>query len=877
MAYAAILNDLTAELVEAIASTTAPSDPEHLDVMRESSLRRLRNHSFLRTNHFDVYNALDGYEEHFRVLNRDGLADALRNSLDGLAKCSSNWTPDALHLLLQLADQPIQKSSLRDLQSLKEPDEEPGPTLHWDDIAKEEGWEEEPDVWRDVDFGGNSSDDDYHDDGSDASQSEHTSPSSNESQHLKRPADYLDTSKDEEILDKVWLSQVWRQKTDTTSLKAPVTEIQVVRDLLFMLSGYDTNLFDEQGKPSLDIQLHHASWQIFRTFLYSAGEARREISLLRRYTQQTPKIPLLQVFQEAIEERLISFDKVLSDLHAPFVNISRDVVASMMKTMNDLEPHIHPLRCLSKLVERLEAARHPHPFHYLELLYDSANELQAEGDEAAYKFIGELFFQCFEIYLRPIRLWMENGEVTDDDRIFVSSSPLKLPRTQVWTEQFNLKRIGKQGTLYAPRFLQPAASKIFTAGKSIVILKLLGKHSPTEKEPEPAARVDLHAVSDFVPFSEIFRNMFDQWMQSKQSAASITLRRTLFHDCSLWSDIDVLHQLYLMCNGARSDHLTNAVFNNIDILDHNWHNRFTLTEITREAFDGRVEPHRLTVSVMPSGASINVNDVRKSVRQGLPLLRLTYLLPWPARIVVSDESLDHYQSIFTFLLQLRRATYVLTRQRIVSNSSAHESADEGMFFKLRAKLLWFCNVLQSYLSTLVLEPLVASFEEGMKRTIDVDQMITEHSKCTKRMLDESCLGSRLQPIRQVILDVFDLAIQLIDARRVESERQENETQELSRLSVMAPPQKPSIGRFIEASEEEDETFLAEQDQSVMMQDTGETFRGLLNETSMDLDRHLKFICGGLRGVARASGSVAATKWDTLAEMLEVGVGVHGYL
>ncbi|KAI1261330.1 Spc98 family-domain-containing protein [Xylariaceae sp. FL1019] len=877
MAYAAILSQLTAELVEAIASTTAPSNPEHLDVLKESSLRRLRNHSFLRTNQFDVYNALDGYEEHFRVLNRDGLADALKNSLEALTKCSSNWTPDALHLLLQLADQPVKKSNLRALELLKNPDEDSGPRLHWDDIAKEEGWEEEPDIWQNVDFGGNSSDDDYDDDRSDASQSEHTSPSSNELQHLRRPTHYLDTSKDEEILDQVRLSQVWRQKTNTSSLKAPVTETQVVRDLLFMLGGYDTNLFDEQGKPSLDIQINHASWQIFRAFLYSAGEARRDISHLRRYVQQTSRIPLLQVFQEAIEERLRSFDKTVSDLHVPFVNVSQDVVASMMKTMNDLEPHIHPLRRLSKLVERLEATKNPHPFHYLELLYDSANELQAEGDEAAYKFIGELFFKCFEVYLRPIRLWMEHGELTDDRIFFVSSSPLKLPRAQVWTEQFNLKRIGRQGTLYAPRFLQPAASRIFTAGKSIVILKLLGKHSMSqEKEPEPATRVDLNAVSEFMPFSEILRDMFDRWMQSKQTAASKTLRQTLFSNCNLWSDINVLHHVYLMCNGARSDLFTNAVFNNIDILDHNWHNRFTLTEITREAFDGLVEPHRLTVSVLPSSKGINVNDVRRSVRSGLPLLKPAYLLPWPARIVISDESLDHYQSIFTFLLQLRRATYVLTRRRIVSNGPAHETDDQDMFYKLRAKLLWFCNVLQSYLSTLVLEPLVARFEEGMKQTVDIDQMITEHSKCTKRMLDECCLGSRLEPIRQVILDIFDLAIQLIDAGRVELERQNNETQELSRLSVMSPSQNSSIGRFIGTSEEEDETFLAEQDQSGMMQDTGDTFRGVLDETSMDLDRHLKFICGGLRGVARASGSVAATKWDTLAEMLEVGVGIHGY-
>ena len=82
---------------------------------------------------------------------------------------------------------------------------------------------------------------------------------------------------------------------------------------------------------------------------------------------------------------------------------------------------------------------------------------------------------------------------------------------------------------------------------------------------------------------------------------------------------------------------------------------------------------------------------------------------------------------------------------------------------------------------------------------------------------------------------------------------------------------------MQASEEEDETFLAEQDATVttamlLREDADRPYAELLAEIGADFDRLLKFMCGGLRGVARASGNVAAAaKWDTLAEMLEVGV------
>ena len=46
---------------------------------------------------------------------------------------------------------------------------------------------------------------------------------------------------------------------------------------------------------------------------------------------------------------------------------------------------------------------------------------------------------------------------------------------------------------------------------------------------------------------------------------------------------------------------------------------------------------------------------------------------------------------------------------------------------------------------------------------------------------------------------------------------------------------------------------------------------VLGELHGDFERHLRFVAGGLRGVARAGRDEAAGKWDLLAEMLEVGI------
>lgn len=846
-------------------------------------MRSLRYHNFLRTNQFDVEAKLNGFEEHFRVVNRDGLADALRERLDALTQVSNKWTPEVLHLLLQLEDQPIKKSKLSDLELLKKPDESSGPPLKWDDIAKEEGWDQDRDLWKNVSFEGGSSDDGYAESISDKSEAELTSASSVEARYQKSLTSFIVDSQDKDYLDKVREAQVWRHAAAPKDItgrpsKIAVSEFHVVREVLFMLNGLENTLFDTQGVPSLHYQLKHASWEVYRALLGSFSEAGRQLSVLRQFAKQVQHIPLLQVFREAVENRLRLFDSEVSKLQSQYVAIEKDVVVSLTEVLGEVRPHLEPLACLSDIIQQLQVSKYPRPFHYLELLFDTAEAAQLEGRDVVYEFIATLFFECFQVYLRSIRVWMMSGELIDGDKtFFITSSSSEVPMSQVWTDQFTLRRTS-DGTLYVPRFLQLAAPKILTTGKSVVVLKHLGKYNAIGSQlPEASMEIKGDFASTFgvfAPFSEVFGNVFERWMETKHHAASATLQRTLFESCGLRSVLAALQRVYLMSDGSCSDMFASAIFNNIDILNANWHDRFNLTALAHEAFSSVANSHRIAVSVSSEGVNDDINDIRRSVRQGLPSLRIVYRLSWPIRIVLSDESLALYQAAFTFLLQLRRASYVLHKYRLASDNvagTANASPDQATYYGLRSKFLWFCNILHTYLSTLVLTPLTTQLALSLEQAKDVTAMITSHSTFARLMINEMCLGSKLDPIRECILDMFDLAIRLQDARQLESEREQEETQELSRLSVNSPSKGADNQRYIEAGEEEDQTFLFDQDKSTMMQDREKSFAEILGEIRADFDRHLKFISSGLRGVARASGDAAAGKWDLLAEMLEVGI------
>lgn len=858
-------------------------DPTALKAWKDSSLQSLRQHNFLRTNQFDVERQLDGLEERFRVLNRDGLADALRGSLDALSTVSNKFTPETLHFLLELSDQPVQKTRLEDVRLLQQAAANPGQGLRWEDIAKEDDLTSDRDLWERPDFRDDSSEDELVDVSSDVSvRSEDTSPSSIEAQYRRRATDLVVESQDDHALEKVRLGQAWRTTLAANprrSLNAKdsvlMSELQAVREVLFMLRGLRNDLFDSKYRPAGTGRLQHASSDAFQALLGRFSHAGHNLQVLREFTRKQQHVPLLQVFQGSVENRLRDFDARLARIETELVDIKGNTVVSLLKVFEDTRPYLAPLVSLCAIVETLEKERYSHPFRYLELLYDTATVSQLEGDEPVYESLGTIFLECFMVYIRPIRRWMQDGELTEGDKtFFISQVRSQLPLSRVWHEQFALRKTA-DGVLHAPRFLQPAVNKIFETGKSVVILRHLGKRDVSiQQMPEPPLDFRTLAASEFgnfAPFSEIFSAGFDKWMESKHHSAAATLREVLFESCGLWSVLSDLEYIYLMADGSRSDTFAHALFNNLDLLNPRWHDRLLLTQSFQDAFGPVLSSNRINISVSETTDKDIVAGPR-SVRDFLPAIHVEYRMLWPIRIVLSEESLSHYHAVFTLLLQIRQAVYALQKCRLLSDGLSELVEEQAVYYGIRSKLLWFFGSLQSYLSTIVLATLSNQLKDDLRQTQDVDSMIAAHSAFAKKLRDAACLGSKLGPIRECMLDIMDLAMHLEEARMAEAERQAEESQELSRLSMSAFG-RPSAGRserYMEINEEEDQTFLAEQDRGILTL-AQKPYDEILTEIRTQLDRHLKFICGGLRGVARASADDASGRWDILAEMLEVGV------
>ncbi|KAH6611057.1 hypothetical protein Trco_001077 [Trichoderma cornu-damae] len=863
MAHAAQLGVLTEELIEAATGLSSKPRSERYKALYDATLQTIKSQAYLRTNHFEVWSTLGGLEERFRVNNRDDLADAFRDSLNRLEEHATKWHPEILALLLGLSDQPTFKTRLSDLYAVRLREEQQKETFSWEDVAREDGWDEDELLWRSIDYGRDSEDESSQEE---LDQVPIESPilyahDVDRGLHKKgrTAADCIIQPGNTELLEALQSTQQWRaeapQKDDAgTVRKIAISEMHIVREILSMLQGLKTTLFnDATGLPEPNFHMQHVAWETYKAVIHTIAESGRRVLLLRRFVGHPQAIPHLQAFQDCIAKRLRDFDARLSRIEARLAAPTGEVMFTLLSVNGEIAPWLQPLLVLSNIIAQIQETSRSDTFRYLELLYDETTLAQLRGDASTYEFLARIFLECFQVYIRPIRHWMDEGRISSENEIFfIFESSAKVPMSNIWQDRFKLRQTA-EGTLHAPKFLKPAAHRIYNAGKNIVVLRLLGKYEPGSSSAAEEPSLDFEHVCPeclgLATFPDLFGAAFNRWIQSKYRKTSTTLKDALFEMCDLSSALDALQALYLMSDGFAAASFTDRLFDKLENLNPVWYDRFALAGTAQDAFMPLVDTSRLSVSVGVQGTRMTVSDARGSVRAALPHLRIDYRLAWPVQIVVSEESLANYRSIFTLLLQLRRAIHILHKPRILDNYPTDDEnwGERALFYAARGNLLWFCTALQSYLATLVLEP----NEMGMRRDLvvaeDVDSMISVHAAYTKQMIEQACLGSRLAPIRERMLDILDLTIKLEQAREAKAAMDGSEPSHVFRQEY-------------------------EGGEGTMREDglTSESYVRVLEEIKADFDKHLSFICSELKGAARASSDAQSAKWDILADMLQAG-------
>ena len=388
MAHAARLSDLTDGLVRSVAGDR--SQHASFRRMRDQAAKTFRNTTHARTNQFDVQSKLTGLVEKFAVLNREDLSDALQARLDELPT-NSKWMPEILSLLLQLSDRPLEKTRIEDVEVLSKALEDERPEVTWDDLVADRALDETG-LWNDVERG-------YHSSGDEAVDEEAGSDDTSSTKATTVEEDTIALAKlhiiepDASALDD--FEEAGRQ------LQAPVSELTLVRETLFMLRGLPTKLYAIQESGSnviirTGVDLETASRASISDLLLQLRETGAALSSLRHWARQAEKRPYMQSCQATTSTLITDFDREISSIEQRYVAPAQDVVVSLISVQNEIYIAAKPLVHLARITSTTKDSKSP-PFALLDALYEEISVAEMSGEDRVFRALVQVFLSGFWI------------------------------------------------------------------------------------------------------------------------------------------------------------------------------------------------------------------------------------------------------------------------------------------------------------------------------------------------------------------------------------------------------------------------------------------------------------------------------------------------
>lgn len=891
MAQNATVSALTDELAHSILGFHPRTNKQAYKHAREIASRGLRAHQYTRTNQFDVQASFTGLDEKFRVLNRDDLADALDKRVRELYQRQDKWVPEYLSLLLQLSDRPTENFRVEALNLLRPPT--PPSDLTWKQILEEDPYSDE-EIWRDIDYVGESSEDEDSPKKSDESKS---TPATSVEDDDAFNAEKCIVPVEVTLLKDIEDAQFWKRELKEGEERIEISELQAVRETLFMLAGYHTSLYhtDKQGdniRVNQKFVLGHAIPRTVDHLLAQFAEIGRELYHLRQWTKRPSTLPLIQTFEAAVRARLLEYDHMLAFLQKKYLVPEKPITVSLLELHTELGKESRPILRLAQLVAEIEPQLLVNPFVHLETLFDQITLVQMTLEKDVFDFLSHMFFECLQTYLKPIRRWMESGELgLNDETFFIFENDSSVEMSSLWHDRFVLRR-GTENALRSPTFLQPAAQKIFNTGKSVVFLRELGIYKVGSSTPGPEPRLDHDIVCGetseipLSPFPELFQSAFRAWIGSKYSFASNVLREQLFSQAGLMGKLNELKILYLSADGSIFQDLADAIFERMDGGQRGWNDRFLLTELARGIFSPaltRLQADKIVArsarSKTPNGSVNGLANLSFDYAVSDPLLSTSnkrstnaVQLPWLITNIIQRSSIPIYQKVFTFLLQTYRSKYLLQRSSPQDIRQIMTSRLRQLSYRVRQRLIWFTDILRSYLSDTVINLSFEAMVAAMVKADDIDDMASIHFKFVAKIQDQALLSDSLRPIHRAVVQILDLSVTFSEThitketRRTKKAKNDPASPKASsqKASSKSSRRKSVIPAILESDSSDSDADHARDEEldaaSTPMSVPG--LEGSLIKVEREFDRLLPFVTAGLRSVGRVG---AEPVWEMLAE------------
>lgn len=746
---------------------------------------------------------------------------------------------------MALSDRPAEKTDLNSIR-LEQSDSEHVPQLTWADILAEDPLTEEG-IWDDVVIASDHSEDEYDPLSDDSAAEDHTvstQASSVADDDIAAIARSFIVENDDRVLaslDCAHRQTAQHGLSHSETAVAIASELHVVREALFMLRCLPTRLFvvekDSTVSPRTLLKTSSCEPSTFAPVMQVFANLGTQILRLRDWTRAPPAGSVLKRLEADVRSNLSSFDNALMKMELSFLDPDSDVVVSMLQVLGDVQGSAMLLVHLSKAISSVKST--DEPWAVLDSLFDVACDLQLVDDTDAFTDISKVFFDCLEIFLRPVHLWVTQGKLqATEESFFIHTVDDNLSRGSLWHSRYKLLR-ADSGRVRAPSFMHRAAHQIFISGKSTMFLdSIRADTTPMDKCPPLMKSLDADAIiatlqGSLLPFASVLETELQKWVGALQTHSMLELRQILHSQCGLQDMISVIRDVFLSLDGAHFHNFADELFHRMD-RHMPWTDRFIITDLAHATLGNSktVDTAKLSVRVMRRTSTA---DESVSSLEALDRITLDYSMPWPLRNIIGD--LDVCRRAWALSLRIYRAEYVLMQQQKTLTDMRRVDGS-NQIFTLRQRLIWFTNVYRSHVAE-VHSVSLDGLRQTMAAATNVDEMVAAYKGFQTGLETRLLLAKNLRPIHQAVIDILDVVEEFARVCRRQRVFEQSER----------------VGEV----EEEGEGPVSDSP------DTQSTIRDLPS-LIRDFDTQLHFVMSGLNAASRSG----EPSWQYLARKLQSG-------
>lgn len=591
-----------------------------------------------------------------------------------------------------------------------------------------------------------------------------------------------------------------------------ISEDRLLRDLLHALQGVNSSSFrfDEAERhfvvdPALI--LSRPAWHLVQKIMELGN---LHMTLLRASSaslEECDNSLLHQALGESLRDQLREYYKVLALLMAKLSDPAEGKAGPPELTLRRLWTWLQaPLERLRVLVSLSEACEPLRGGALASTVYGCSRVGDAVAQESCEKILRRVLMPL----LSMMRVWMTEGELQDPFGEFFVCADASVPLEELWTRMYSMD------VEMVPSFLSlDLARKILLTGKSINFIRLccVGNEplppasegpgsaslrrsgssghvlsSTPRREPRPLALPtdartveDISGLSNFeadltgrkeLPFADLSALVEQAALRTNKHLVSLMMDRYALGEHCL-----ALRRFLLLGQGDFVESL-------LDMAQE---------DLSRNASD--VYRHQLQgvldMAVRQTNAQFCSPDVL--ARLGVKLMQpspgekawdvflLDYAINPPLHVVFTPVAMQKYDRAFAFLWRLRRVTHGLagswsqqmalqrhlvtclpklgTRApelRMEMRQTLHKCAC------LRNEIHHLVQNIQSYIMCEVLETSWAKLQRGWQTSLDLDQVIAEHTRYLSCIEEGAFLAPRTEPVLSAISSLLGLALEFSD-------------------------------------------------------------------------------------------------------------------